>query len=168
MFSRFNWIRPKFHAWTNTCHSRKNIYLLKGAEKEPRVNVSATVYTTLHNRMTPYTGRNGSSKTHEPFRQDEMAHGTRIFQEQTSLTSRDRKVTDENSNKGKQTENISRISFAFSLLISIIITKIIITIEFFVTMITCLEVLVQIIVLSYKYMSLYLTEPLCGLSICEC
>ena len=64
-----------------------------------------------------------------------MAHGTRVFQEETSLTSRDRKVTDENSNKGKQTENISRISFAFSLLISIIITKIIITIEFFVTMI---------------------------------
>ena len=78
-----------------------------------------------------------------------MAHGTRIFQEETSLTSRDRKVTDENSNKGKQTENISRISFAFSLLISIIITKIIITIEFFVTMIIFLEVLVQIIALSY-------------------
>ena len=83
-----------------------------------------------------------------------MAHGTRIFQEETSLTSRDRKVTDENSNKGKQTENISRISFAFSLLISIIITKIIITIEFFVTMIIFLEVLVQIIVLSYKYTSI--------------
>ena len=78
-----------------------------------------------------------------------MAHGTHIFQEETSLTPRDRKVTDENSNKGKQTENISRISFAFSLLISIIITKIIITIEFFVTMIIFLEVLVQIIALSY-------------------
>ena len=83
-----------------------------------------------------------------------MAHGTRIFQEETTLTSRDQKVTDENSNKGEQTENISRISFVFSLLISIIITKIIITIEFFVTMIIFLEVLVQTIVLSYKYTSI--------------
>ena len=97
-----------------------------------------------------------------------MAHGTRIFQEETTLTSRDQKVTDENSNKGEQTENISRISFVFSLLISIIIIKIIITIEFFVTMIIFLEVLVQITVLSYKYTSLYLTEPRCGLSIFEC
>ena len=97
-----------------------------------------------------------------------MAHSTRIFQEETSLTSRDRKVTDENSNKGERTENISRISFAFYLMISITISKIIVTIEFFVTMIIFLEVLVQIIVLSYKYTSLYLTEPRCGLSIFEC
>ena len=80
-----------------------------------------------------------------------MAHGTCIFQEETSLTSRDRKETDENSNKGKQTENISRFSFAFSLLISITISKIIIAIGFFLTLIIFLEVLVQIIVLSYKY-----------------
>ena len=69
-----------------------------------------------------------------------MAHGTRIFQEETSLTSRDRKETDENSNKGKQTENISRFSFAFSLLISITISKIIIAIGFFLTLIIFLEV----------------------------
>ena len=77
-----------------------------------------------------------------------MAHGTRIFQEETSLTSRDQKVTDENSNKGERTENISCISFAFYLSISIIIIKTVITIGFFVTMIIFLEVLVQIIVLS--------------------
>ena len=69
-----------------------------------------------------------------------MAHGTCIFQEETSLTSRDRKETDENSNKGKQTENISRFSFAFSLLISITISKIIIAIGFFLTLIIFLEV----------------------------
>ena len=76
-----------------------------------------------------------------------MAHSTRIFQEETSLTSPHRKVTDEDSNKGERTENMSRISFAFSLLIAIFITKIIITIGFFVTMIIFLEVLMQMIVL---------------------
>ena len=70
--------------------------------------------------------------------------------------------------EGLPQENISRISFVFSLMISIIIIKIIITIEFFVTTIIFVEVLVQIIVLSYKYTSLYLTEPRCGLSIFEC
>ena len=95
-------------------------------------------------------------------------NGTHIFQEETSLTSCDRKVTDENSNKGKRMPNISRISFAFSFLISLTFTKIIITIGFFATITIFLEVSMQIIVLSYKYTSIYLTEPRCGLSIFEC